>query len=70
MSSVSAPPYAGRHRFGHPGLVYCRAVLTRAGLRRTRRWFGLRFVPARHGGRSAVTSARPAASYSPSTRPA
>ncbi len=70
MSSISAPDYAGRHRFGHPGLVYCRALLTRAGLRRSRRWFGLKVIPVRHGVGAVSVPVRASGTYQPTTRAA
>jgi len=62
--------YQGRHRFGHPGLVYCRELMTRAGQRKPKRWFGWRISPAKHGA-TVIPMPMPASSqYSPATRAA
>jgi hypothetical protein len=61
--------YVGRHRFGHPGLIYWREMMTRAGQRKPRRWFGRKVAPSRHGG-VVVPLPIAAPSYGPSTRAA
>ena len=61
--------YVGRHRHGHPGLVHWREMMTRAGQRRPRRWFG-RVAPARHDGNVIPLPVSATARYGPAARAA
>ena len=62
--------YLGRHRLGHPGLVHWREMMTRAGQRKPRRWFGRRVTPTHHGG-TVLPMPRPSSpQYGPATRAA
>ena len=62
--------YVGRHRRGHPGLVHWREMMTRAGQRKPRRWFGRRVARSRHGATVIPLPAAGGAHYASATRAA